>query len=210
MSATTGALSWKYETHSGVSASATPAVVSGAVYFGADDNNVYALNAANGEPFMEVHNRRRRRQSAHCGQRSRLLSSEDSNLYALDAKTGVLLWKYALPMGGRASAGGCQRLAWSTSSGVTSNVYALNAHTGVLLWEFVITGGSGVFTTPTVFQGVAYVASDVGMFALNALTGAVIWENAKIQINISSPAIANGVLYIGWNDSVTAPPLCPP
>lgn len=199
VSATTGALSWKYDTHSIISSSATPAVVNGAVYFGADDNNVYALNAANGGLLWQYTTGGAVDRAPTVDSGVVYISSEDSNLYALDAKTGVLLWKYALPMGGGQAPAVVNGLVYI--AGGNDHVYAINAHTGILLWEFVIAGGRGVFTTPTVFQGVAYVASDVGMFALNALTGALIWDNARIEINISSPALANGVLYIGWSDN---------
>ena len=46
MNATNGVKLWNYTTGGDVDSS--PAVVGGVVYVGSDDDNVYALNAANG------------------------------------------------------------------------------------------------------------------------------------------------------------------
>src|SRR5208337_2874589 len=81
------------------------------------------------------------------------VGSTDNNLYALNAGTGALLWKYTT---------GDQ--VWSSpavANGVVyvgsldGNLYALNVATGALLWKY--TTGDRIFAPPTVANGVVYV-----------------------------------------------------
>ena len=77
------------------------------------------------------------------------IGSWDNNVYALNARTGALLWKYAT--------GGPVDSAPAVANGVVYfgswdfNVYALNARTGALLWKY--TTGAPVDCSPTVASG---------------------------------------------------------
>ncbi|MGA8430376.1 MAG: PQQ-binding-like beta-propeller repeat protein [Candidatus Sulfotelmatobacter sp.] len=65
-----------------------------------------------------------------------------------------------------------------------------------LAWSFKT--GSFVFSSPAVFDGVAYVGSNDGNFyAVNAISGAKLWVYATGDAVFSSPAVANGVVYVG-------------
>ena len=47
-----------------------------------------------------------------------------------------------------------------------------------------------------------YVGSyDADLYALNASTGALLWKYATGQYVYSSPAVANGVVYVGSFDN---------
>jgi outer membrane protein assembly factor BamB len=75
------------------------------------------------------------------------------------------------------------------------SVFALNASTGALLWSFA-TGGY-VGSSVAVANGVVYVSSqDNNVYALNASTGALLWS-FTIMHGISSPTVANGMVYVG-------------
>jgi len=76
------------------------------------------------------------------------------------------------------------------------NVYALSATTGALLWSY--TTGGHVWSSPSVANGVVYVGSDnTNLYALNASTGALLWSyTTGGQVYMSSPAVANGVVYM--------------
>lgn len=87
-------------------------------------------------------------------------------------------------------------------SGVTSDagIGASNAATLGVAWDTNL--GGSVFSSPAVvFNGtlgkqVVYVGYKHGVDALNAATGAVIWHRGAGRV-VSSPAVANGVVYIG-------------
>ena len=80
----------------------------------------------------------------------------DRHLYALNASTGALLWKYLDESGGVSTSP-------AVANGVVyvasyDNLYALNAATGEFLWRY--TTGGGVSSAPTVVNGVVYVGFD--------------------------------------------------
>ena len=80
-----------------------------------------------------------------------------------------------------------------------------DAATGGTLWGVVLP--SNAPTTPAVVDGVVYVAWQAGgVDALDAATGASIWSTSiRTQaetIDFSSPAVANGVLYVGSSDAI--------
>jgi eukaryotic-like serine/threonine-protein kinase len=114
---------------------------------------------------------------------------DDSNLYALDAKTGQFLWSYAT---------GATVSTPVVADGVVyagsqdDKLYALDAQTGHLLWMYA-TGGP--VPTAAVKGGVVYVASDQ-VYALNASTGALIWKYPIFAYSSSAPAVVGNSVYI--------------
>lgn len=92
----TGTLLWKYSTAGSVNSS--PAVADGVVYAGSEDGSVYALNATTGA-LMWKHSIGYFAASPAVANGVVYVVSGKGNDYpvnALDAKTGALLWKYAL------------------------------------------------------------------------------------------------------------------
>ena len=81
-----------------------------------------------------------------------------------------------------------------------------------LLWNYKTSSdGTGhVYSSPTVANGVIYVSSWIfkivnklyvpnygNIYALNATTGSKIWNYTIGPVETSSPAVANGIVYIG-------------
>lgn len=83
-------------------------------------------------------------------------------------------------------------------------VYALNAADGVLSWKVDI--GHAVVSSPAVTTDAVYAAANNGIiYKIDIGTGRVVWQFNTDKINegepiYSSPAIANGKLYIGLKD----------
>lgn len=127
------------------------------------------------------------------------VGSTDS-LYALDAETGSLKWKYKT---------GDQ--IWSSpavSNGIVyvgsrdSNVYALDAKTGDLKWKYKT--GDSIGSSPVVFNGIVYVGSmDSNVYALDAETGSLKWKSEGGSLG-SSPAVYGGFVYIGSGEHLVA------
>lgn len=129
------------------------------------------------------------------------LSSINGNVYALNANTGTKLWSSPVYLG----------TSPVVEKGVLyvgsedHNVYALNAATGAKLWSYLGTGG---YTSPTMVNGILYIGSNDNagiLYALNASTGTLLWSQAtgapgNYDPLESSPAVANGVVYIGAYD----------
>ena len=84
------------------------------------------------------------------------------------------------------------------------HVYTRHAKNGEKHWERDL--GSPVLSSPAVTKDAMYVATEDGMiYSLNINNGHVLWDYNARAIKaglkfISSPAIANGKLYIGSSD----------
>jgi serine/threonine-protein kinase len=125
-------------------------------------------------------------------------NSNNGYMYALNANTGVFLWK--APIGSYDF--GC---APTVANGVVymgsfdDNLYAFNARTGATLWK-APTGGR-IGSSPTLVHGVIYVGSDDGkLYAFNASNGTFIWSMPTGTHIRSSSAVFDGVVYIGSDD----------
>jgi outer membrane protein assembly factor BamB len=75
-------------------------------------------------------------------------------------------------------------------------LYALDAYSGTLYWRFNL-GGIAALSSPAVVDGVVYIGSERGVYALNAYTGTKIWQSSPTFLTDSSPAVSGGTVYIG-------------
>jgi outer membrane protein assembly factor BamB len=189
-------VNWQFPTLS-PAAYSTPAVVSGTVYVGSNDNNLYALNAATGALLWDFPTGGGVISSPVVSGNTVYFGSVDTYVYALNASTGALIWNYqtgAFIEGSPAVASGN---VYITSS--DGNLYALNASTGALVWNY----SAGPFTSsgPAAVNGMVYVGSNDNYFyALNATTGALQWNfqtGGQIQC---SPAVDSQSVYFGSQD----------
>lgn len=118
------------------------------------------------------------------------VGSATEELYALDALTGNVMW--TAPMGeavGTAPAV-VEGVAYASSA---HHLHALQASTGEVLWSADVEGGS---SSPSVGDGVVFVGGTEGLYAFDAATGAANWTAATGYSAESSPAVANGVVYV--------------
>lgn len=131
----------------------------------------------------------------------------DGNVYAVNAKTGILQWKFAtgdVVHASPAVAGGSVFIgSWD------GNLYALDADTGTQKWVFeagrdpVYHNQVGFQSSAAVVDGVVYVGCrDAHVYAIDAATGRKKWDypTSKSWVN-STPAVRNGVVYAGTSDT---------
>jgi outer membrane protein assembly factor BamB len=134
----------------------------------------------------------------------------DSSVYALDAVTGKLVWRFQCynPAGtdfdvadGAAISppgvnGFAQGVAYVTNK--AGRAYALDLNNGTLLWEtnFNALAGTTIVSrsTPALDGKSVVFGFGEGLFNLNAVTGAVIWKylDPSATESLASPAIAGG------------------
>jgi outer membrane protein assembly factor BamB len=133
------------------------------------------------------------------------VSSDDHYLYALDAATGALRWRY--------NCNGSQPNDSLSASPVVANnvvyvtaydgnVYAIDTQTGEKIWNHTTARLSSTFASPAYSNGVIYQAADKALYALNASTGDELWQFTSTQQIQACPAVAAGVVYIGGNDGI--------
>jgi outer membrane protein assembly factor BamB len=168
-------------------------VSDGVVYFGSYQGSLYAVDAVTGVkkwsyPTGPIAS------SPAVADGVVYVGSEDHHVYAVDASTGTKLWIFTTGdkvHSSPAIAGGIVYIG--SNDGF---VYALEASTGEKVWSFMSAGGI-VDSSPSVSGGVVYVGADRDIYALNAATGAMIWAFPNPVNALSSPAVANDVVYIG-------------
>jgi len=219
---------WKFATGGRVVGS--PVIDAGVVYFGSEDGNVYAVDAATGAQ------RWRRATGGPVGATPAIghglvyTGSSDGKFYALSARTGAPKWKFATSGERHFEAKGLHGWQPKTqtiadpfdmylSSPVVANdsvyfgsgdgnIYALNAITGELRWKFP--AGDVVHASPALVDGVVYVGSwDSWFYALDAANGQQKWrfhggEDPLVHNQVgfqSSAAVVNGTVYVGCRDS---------
>ncbi len=224
-----GAQKWKFETK--VRVPSSPAVSGGIVYFGSYDSNFYAVDAKTGQlkwKFQTGGERRFAAKHIHGIQPaaetmpdpfdfylsspavwngSVYFGSGDGNIYALNASSGALKWKF--------QTGDVVHASPAISNGILfvgswdSFFYALDAVTGKEKWRYKtgedheIYNQVGIQSSAAVMDGVVYFGCrDSNFYALDAPTGQKKWSfNNKGSWVITSPAVLDGKVYFATSDT---------
>ena len=227
--AVTGSETWKFQT--GANVNGTPAVANGAVYVLSLDGNAYALDEHTGKQlwkFQTAGESRLNVAGIYGLAPSRevvpdvwdfflsspavdgglvYFGSGDHNVYALEAATGKLRWKF--------QAGDVVHSSPAIVNGVLyigcwdGVMYALKANTGELVWKYATAVDpthfmQGIPGSAAVADGIVVFGSrDNNIYALDANTGKELWRQSNGgSWVIASPAIKDGVVYITTSDSL--------
>lgn len=226
----TGRQKWKFKTEGPIASSA--AVTNGLVYFSSNDGVFYALAADNGSVKWRFATERGERRFEAKGLHGTkpagqtipdpfdhftsspaffngrvYFGSGDGNIYALDAQTGVLQWKFGTQDVVRASPAIANNTVYIGSW--DSYLYALDAETGAEKWRFK-TGEDpidhnqvGFQSSAAVVDGTVYVGCrDAHVYAIDAATGHKKWDyyTRKSWVN-TTPAVRDSVVYAGTGDT---------
>jgi eukaryotic-like serine/threonine-protein kinase len=224
-----GTQRWKFKTGSRVASS--PAVSQGRVYFGSYDGNIYAVDAKSGEQRWKFATEGERRftgrhlhgndpagesmpdpfdfylSSPTIVQDIAYIGSGDGNIYALDAATGALRWKFHTGNVVHASPAFANGTLYIGSW--DSYFYALDAKSGQERWRFK-TGEDhdiaiqvGIQSSAMISDGIVYFGCrDSNLYALDALSGTKKWAySTKGSWVISTPIAKDGTVYFTTSDS---------
>jgi outer membrane protein assembly factor BamB len=144
-------------------------------------------------------------------------SSPDCAVYAVDALTGALVWRFQTQIfaqdndvgaGPTITAPGVNGFADGVVyvAGKDRILYALNLRTGAKIWQFSIradssTVGGATRSTAAYLNGVLYIGYGAGVYAVDAVTGLKIWKTQDFGVTtqevISSPAVTGPVVSGG-------------
>ena len=178
----------------------TPAIAAdGTIYFGALDDNLYAIDPATASLKWQFTTGGYIWSSPAIGTDGTVyIGSDDDNLYALNPD-GTPQWQFTAGDSIESSpAIGVDGTIYVGSN--DSNLYALNPD-GSLKWKY--TTGAGIDSSPAIAaDGTIYIGSaDHNLYALNP-DGSLQWTyTTNNSIQWSSPAIgADGTIYIGSDD----------
>ncbi|HEY3676953.1 MAG TPA: PQQ-binding-like beta-propeller repeat protein [Candidatus Tumulicola sp.] len=223
-----GKLLWSFTTKGAVTSS--PAVWNSKVVVGSIDGSLYALDSRTGKLVWQFKTDGETRygvggihglmpsnevmpepfdmfiSSPAIAGSTVYFGSGDRNVYAVDAQTGALRWKFAT--------GNVVHAAPAVSNGVVyvgsfdRYLYALDAANGALKWKFE-TGDDplqhnmvGNVSSATIADGLVFFGSRDGYFyALDADTGSLRWRHDDHgSWIISSPAFYDGNIYYVTSD----------
>ena len=225
----TGKEKWNFK--SSMAMASSPAVSAGMVYFVSSAGSLAALDAATGKPKWVLpmeYERKFEAKNLHgypsaaqtmpdawdmftssptVANGKVFAGSGDGGVYAADAKTGVLQWKFKTQDVVHASPAVVGNTVYIGSW--DSYLYAIDAESGAQKWAFktgedpAIHNQVGFQSSPTVVDGVVYVGCrDAHVYAVDAATGKEKWEypTSKSWV-IGTPAVRDGVVYVGTSDS---------
>lgn len=136
------------------------------------------------------------------------VSGSDSNVSAIDASTGEIVWFATTdPRTPPPEGSLCERMEYELTKPAVDahrvyvgsrdgNVYALTRATGEVLWEHGME--KDIFIPPLLLDGVLVALSYVGeVHAISPADGSLLWSD-RIDGHLSGqePAVADGVLYL--------------
>jgi outer membrane protein assembly factor BamB len=225
----TGKEKWNFKSRMPIGSS--PAIANGTLYFVSSAGSLAALDLATGKPKWTApmeYERKFEAKNLHglpspaqtipdawdmftsspaVSNGKVYYGSGDGNVYAADAQTGVLLWKFGTKDVVHASPAVVNGVVYIGSW--DSYLYAIDAETGLEKWSVktgedpVIHNQVGFQSSPAVVDGTVYVGCrDAHVYAFDAATGHKKWDypTSKSWV-IGTPAVRDGVVYVGTSDS---------
>lgn len=164
----------------------SPAIGNNTAFFGDRSNYLYAVDIKTGKEKWKF--------KAHAGSpvfaNGVVYFDDKEKLYALDAETGQLKWN------AKAKGSISTYLAVDENQlyygGFKGHLYAVDAKDGNLKWVFKT---KSECTEPIVTNNAIYVGGDGQFFIINKHTGEKIDEIKVGNSRVSSPALAEGVLF---------------
>jgi outer membrane protein assembly factor BamB len=227
--AASGREKWNFKSRMPIASS--PAIADGTVYFVSSAGSLAAIDASNGQPkwvYAVEYERKFEARNLHgYGPSMQTMpdawdvytsspaiangriyfGSGDGNVYAVDAATGVLQWKFATGNVVHASPAVVGNTVYVGSW--DGRFYAIDADSGRQRWVFQ--GGEdpnihnqvGFQSSAAVVDGTVYVGCrDAHVYALDAATGRKRWDypTSKSWVN-GTPAVRDGLVYVGTSDS---------
>ncbi len=225
----TGKEKWNFKSRMPIASS--PAVVGGALYFVSSAGSLVALDLKTGQPkwvFPIEYERKFEAKNLHglpsaaqtipdgwdlftssptVANGKVFFGGGDGNVYAVEAETGTLQWKFATKDVVHSSPAVVNNTVYIGSW--DSYLYAIDANSGQAKWSFktgdddVTHNQVGFQGSPTVVDGTVYVGCrDAHVYAIDAGTGRKKWDypTSKSWV-IGTPAVRDGVVYVGTSDS---------
>src|SRR5215475_10248331 len=197
----------------------SPALSGGRLYVAIHNHGLLALDAATGSQLW-LAPMPGPQWSSPAVEKGRVFvgSRDDHKLYAFDAVTGQTLWTATTNDWVQTSPAVANNVVYVGNN--AGNVYAFDAATGNPVWQRAISPGFIIFSSPTVANGVLYVASsldasathfDGKLYAVDAATGDVLFSDVvslgqgQARWVNASPTVENGVVYIpNYSDGTVA------
>ncbi len=174
----------------------TPVLHQGVLFIGCYDNNLYALNAADGQFLWKY--------AADGGIVSRpaifdgniYFGSEDQRLHVISARSGKVVWTYFTEGKIRSSPRIAEGHVFIGSD--DQALHAVNLHSGRATWKFVT--DDPIHSTPFVANDLVYAGTEGGMMHAIDFRGEMKWRYQAKRAITSSPIAGKQALYFASLD----------
>jgi outer membrane protein assembly factor BamB/tRNA A-37 threonylcarbamoyl transferase component Bud32 len=186
---------WEFECEDEVRGSAN--YHKGIVYAGCYDNNLYAINAENGEFKWKYPTEGGIVSKPAVSEETLVFGSEDMRLHSIYLRNGKLNWTFYTKGAIRSSPYIAEGHIFIGSD--DGHLYAINSNTGRQAWRS--DGGSPIRSTPLVDNDLIYFGTELGDFYCLDYSGAAKWRFKAKRAVTSSPKIMSGAIYFGSVDS---------
>lgn len=174
----------------------TPVLHQGALFIGCYDNNLYALNAADGQFQWKY--------AAEGGIVSRPLvfdnnvffGSEDQRLHVVSVRTGKVVWTYYTDGKVYSSPRIAEGHIFFGSD--DQDLHAVNVNTGRAIWKF--STDAPIHSTPLVANEMVYFGTESGSFYALDFRGEMKWRFQAKRPMTSSPILKGQAIFVSSVD----------
>jgi outer membrane protein assembly factor BamB/tRNA A-37 threonylcarbamoyl transferase component Bud32 len=175
----------------------TPLFYNGSIYIGCYDNNLYALNATNGEFQWKYATDGGIVTKPAVFEGNIYFGSEDHRLHVVSARSGKVLWTYFADDHVRSSPRIAENHAFFGSD--DKYLHAVNLGTGRLSWRFA--AAAEIRSSPFVVDELVYFGCESGDFYAVNFRGEMKWRFSAKRGITSSPWVHENVVYFTSMDS---------
>ena len=169
----------------------TPLYWSGMLFAGCYDNNLYALNAANGEFQWKYPAEGGIVSRPIAAEDTLFFGSEDKRLHAVNARTGKMSWLYYSD--GRIRSSGRIADGHIFIGSDDKYLHAVNLSTGRMAWRYEV--GDEVRSTPFIVNDLIYFGSEGGELICLDFRGQLKWRFKAKRAITSSPWVQDNVVF---------------
>ena len=181
----------------GSSVRSSPLVVNERVYVGCDNGEIQCYDFS-GNIKWRTSAKRSVTGSPHYNDNIIYITSLDGLLYAIDAKSGWVIWRFRMGNGSICTPTTHENHIYIGSTDNT--FYCINAKSTKKVWSFDT--DNQINSSPVFYKGAVYFCNVDGMiYSLHAASGRLRWKyQAEGQIT-GSPIINDDIIYIGAADN---------
>ena len=186
---------WKFKCEDEIRG--TPAIFENTLYIGCYDNNLYALDAADGAFKWKYPTEGGVVSKPAIAENNVFFGSEDRRLHVVNARTGKIVWSHYAEAPLRSSP--CISEGHVFIGSDDGYMHALNLITGRPTWEFP--AADAIRSTPFVEGSSIYFGSEQGNFYCLDFKGQLRWQFKAKRAITSSPVVKNNAVYFASLDS---------
>lgn len=174
----------------------TPVLHQGTVYIGCYDNNLYAINAADGKFQWKYPTDGGIVSRPVVYDNNIFFCSEDQRLHVVSTRTGKVVWTYYTEGKIYSSPRIADGHVFFGSE--DQDLHAVNVQTGRPVWKF--STDSAIHSTPLIYNEMIYFGTESGSFYALDFRGTLKWRFSAKRANTSSPILKGQAVYFASLD----------